>query len=319
MPLFKQKFNMSCLMSKVIAVIDLGSNSFHMTIMKLDDKGKKTTLLRKKQQVQLRAGVDATQHLTKEAMQTALNCLDDFAIELKKHRVDQAKIIGTFTLRLIKDNQKFTHEAQQILGFPVQILSGEEEARFIYQGALLANKSHTKKKNLVVDIGGGSTELILGQGQNIISLCSLPMGCVSFQQQFFADGILSRQNFMSGIAMAKNIIQPYLPSFIQNTWQNCYGSSGTIHTVGTILQHLGWPARIIDQAGLELIQAKLMEMGQVNKIEFEGMREDRKGILPGGLVILMAIFELLKIKKLSVSTSGVREAAIHMLVQEVMQ
>ncbi|MDF2529483.1 MAG: exopolyphosphatase [Gammaproteobacteria bacterium] len=303
-------------MSTTLATIDLGSNSFHMLILRLDDNGRKRILLRKKQQVQLRAGFDHEQHLNQAAKALALTCLQDFALSLKKYQVRHVKAIGTYTLRSINDPQ-FLQEAETALGFPITIISGEEEARLIYLGASLDKNIADNRLTLVVDIGGGSTELILGKGKTILNLTSIAMGCVGFQQQYFAEELLTQQHFERAITQARANLSPWKKIFSFPAWQYCLGSSGTIQTIASLLHQLGWRKGWIDQKGLNLILEKLIAMQSVKNIKFEGVREDREGILPGGLAILIAIFEEFHIKQLRLSQGAVREGILHQLIEEV--
>ncbi|MDF2691556.1 MAG: exopolyphosphatase [Gammaproteobacteria bacterium] len=302
-------------MNRTLATIDLGSNSFHMLISSLDSKGKKRTLLRKKQQVKLRAGIDQEQHLNDAAKATALACLQDFSNSLKKYRVKHAKVIGTYTLRSI-DDAEFLQQAESALGFPIMVITGEEEARLIYLGASSKRNISESHHTLVIDIGGGSTELILGKGKNILSLTSTPMGCVGFQQEYFADGLLTEAHFKQAISQAQDNLSPWQKRFCNLGWQQCLGSSGTIQTISAVLHQLGWKKGHIDKNGLELILKELIKMKTVEDIQFEGLREDRKAILPGGLAILLASFEVLQIKEMRLSPGGVREGILYRLIEE---
>jgi exopolyphosphatase/guanosine-5'-triphosphate,3'-diphosphate pyrophosphatase len=302
-------------MSTTLATIDLGSNSFHMQILHLDSRGRKRTLLRKKQQVKLRAGFDQELHLNASAKATALACLQDFSASLKKYRVQHVKAIGTYTLRSINDPQ-FLQEAQAALGFPIRVISGEEEASLIYLGASrqgIKENEHT----LVVDIGGGSTELILGRGKNILTLTSIAMGCVGFQQQFFAENLLTELLFKQAISEAKTNLLAYQKTFTELGWQNCLGSSGTIQTIASLLHQLGGHKGHIDKKGLDFILEKLLAMRTVENIKFDGVRQDREAILPGGLAILLAIFEVFQIKEMRLSPGGVREGMLYQLIAEI--
>ncbi|MDO8954030.1 MAG: Ppx/GppA family phosphatase [Gammaproteobacteria bacterium] len=300
-------------MSITLATIDLGSNSFHMLISRLDKHGRKRTVLRQKQQVKLRAGIDREQHLSDKAKQTALACLADFSANLKKHKVDYAKVIGTYTLRTMHDVE-FLSQAETALGFPIQVISGEEEARLVYLGASLGININNNHHTLVIDIGGGSTELIVGKGNNIVTLTSLPMGCVGFQQQFFSDGLLTQGNFNAALAEARANLAPIVQTLQGFGWQHCLGSSGTIQTISSLLHALGWHKGYIDKTGLELIVQKLLAVKTVEAIKFVGVREDRESILAGGLCILLGIFEVLNIQEMQLSPGGVREAILHELM-----
>lgn len=298
---------------KNIATIDLGSNSFHMLIGRLDKHGVFRTLVRKKQQVQLRAGIDAADQLSPEAEKRALRCLQRFARYLKKYHVEHAKIVGTYTLRKVNRVGHFLAEAEAILGFPVNVISGEEEARLIYVGATWHDMF--AEKRLIVDIGGGSTELIIGEHRKIHCLHSLGMGCVSFQNQFFADGVLVPQCFDQAIQAAKQKLQRVKARYESVGWQAALGSSGTVVSICNILTAANWPPKTIDRAGLQFITEHLLAALRVKKIHLKGLRSDRQAILAGGLCILIAIFEVFALDQMRLSSGGVREGMLCELIE----
>ena len=300
---------------KNIATIDLGSNSFHMLIGRLDRQGVFQTLVRKKQQVQLRAGIDASGQLSAEAEKRALRCLQRFARYLKKYRVEQAKIVGTYTLRKVQRVGHFLAEAEAILGFPIQVISGEEEARLIYVGATWHDMF--AEKRLIVDIGGGSTELIIGEHRKIHCLNSLGMGCVSFQNQFFAEGILAPHYFDQAIQVAKKKLYGIKNRFETVGWQATLGSSGTVVSICNILTAANCPPKTIGRAGLQFITEHLLEAQLVKKIRLKGLRRgDRQAILAGGLCILIAIFDVFSLEQMRLSSGGVREGILCELIEQ---
>jgi exopolyphosphatase/guanosine-5'-triphosphate,3'-diphosphate pyrophosphatase len=303
-------------MGKTLATIDLGSNSFHMLISRIDKQGRKRTIVRQKQQVKLRAGIDQEYHLSEKTKQIALACLSEFSQSMKKHKVSNARVIGTYTLRAVHDPD-FLKQAEMALGFPINVISGEEEARLVYLGASLGKGISKGQHTLVIDIGGGSTEFIIGKGNNIVTLTSLPMGCVGFQQQFFTDGTLTQENFDKALELARQHVGSIANKLRKHGWQHCLGSSGTIQTIASFLHTLGWRKGHIDQVGLELIMQKLIEVKTVDAIKFEGVREDRESILAGGLCILLGIFQELNIQQMQLSPGGVREAILHELIESL--
>jgi len=169
----------------------------------------------------------------------------------------------------------------------------------------------------VIDIGGGSTEFIIGKGNTIVTLTSLAMGCVGFQQQFFADGILCQEHFDLAIAQARANVATIATTLKKFGWVHSIGSSGTIQTIASFLHSLGWRKGHIDKAGLELIREKLLAVKTVNAIKFDGVREDRESILAGGLCILLGLFQELNIQQMQLSPGGVREAILHELIVSV--
>ena len=292
-----------------LAGIDLGSNSFHLLIVDVDKDGQRKTVLRQKQKVQLRAGLNEDLNLSDTVMQRALDCLKMFSDTIEHHQVDQISVKGTYTLRKIQNPDQFLKRAETILQHKIDIISGEEEARLIYLGATYDNLIESRQ--LVVDIGGGSTELIVGENHHILELTSLEMGCVSFQNVFFADGKLNDINFDTATAAAKKLLAPIAGKFIQIGWQNVFGSAGTIRSVSNILQAQENGKLVeFDLYSLCQIRDQLVAIKQVEAIQLPGLREDRENILPGGLSILIAIFDMLNIDKMILAAGGIREGTI---------
>lgn len=291
-----------------IATIDLGSNSFHLLIVDIDNSGHYQTVLKQKQQVQLRAGMTDNNHLNIKTMRKALNCLKQFADVIASQCVNHIIAKGTYTLRKISDQGHFIRQAEMILQHKIDVLSGEDEARLIYLGAT-ANSSN-RDNPLVIDIGGGSTELIIGKGDQILRLSSLEMGCVSFQNQFFIDGQLTTKLFEEAIATAKKLLSPIIQDFQSIGWKTVLGSAGTILSIFNIVQANKKDYAHITLEDIQTLQKTLIELGHVDAIKFSGLREDREGILPGGLSILIAIFEKFDIKSMSPAHGGLREGIV---------
>lgn len=301
---------------KILAIIDLGSNSFYMKIVRVLSSGHIVEIMRHKQQVQLRSGIDSNGELTAEIEQKAFACFRQFAQYLQKHRVDAVRIIGTYTLRKAKRKGHFLAEGENILGYPIQVVSGTEEARLIYVGA--THKKPLDRSHLVVDIGGGSTELIIGEQNRILASTSLGMGCVSFQNQFFPDGQLTGGQFEKAIQAAKHKLQSVLPRFTTHHPQDFLGSSGTVLTISGVLErYANSPAQTISRAGLDWLYQKLRSFKTVKHIALQGLREDRVAILPGGFCVLFAIFDCFQIDKMTLSAGGIREGSLHELIKSV--
>ncbi len=296
---------------KVLGTVDLGSNSFHLRIDKLYPHGRIQCVLRQKEKVQLRSGLTPDDTLSEAAQTRALECLRVFAASMKAHQVTHSKIIGTYTLRAAKDLDHFLKTAEDILGTPIEIISGEEEARLIYLGATLKSKDQIPQ--LVVDIGGGSTELILGHGKRLDYGVSFPMGCVSFQERFFPEGFLDLASFESGIHAAKQLILKDA-DLRHAQFQRVLGSSGTLQALCHIVHGLGDTYGTIKRTQLHDIITHLIGMHSVSNIRFEGLRADRESVLAGGLCIIIGIFEALHIQTLKLSEGGVREGMLAELI-----
>lgn len=306
----------SKIMTKIFATIDLGSNSFHLLIVKVDSQLRRRIVLRRKQKVQLRAGLDDQGNLT-EIMQTqALACLSEFASDIKRCKVQHVSAVGTYTFRKIETGNQFLRLAQTSLGHPIRIVSGEEEARLIYVGAM--SQKQLAARHLVIDIGGGSTELIIGEHGDMLGLASLEMGCVSFQKHYFADERLNETNLCNAIEGAKQLIAPIKMQFLRLGWEVSVGSSGTIKTIASILREAGWKNGKITLAGLRYLYNQLLDSNTVSEINLPGLRADRVNVLAGGLAILMALFIELEIQELQLSKGAIREGILQELIRELM-
>lgn len=312
MPLLPNRCKQAPPGAKTIVVIDLGSNSFHMQIVKVAADGQVFPLEQKKQQVQLRAGVNEAGILTREAERRALRCLIGFSRILKAYQIDAASVKGTYTLRRIVKKARFLAKAQRILQHPVEVLSGKEEAALIYRGA--CSKAPLVGKHIVIDIGGGSTEVILGNGQEVMELTSLGMGCVSFQDEFFPDKQLTEQAFKAAIKKASMKFSRIKQQYTDIGWDHCLGSSGTVVTIRNIVNRRNNSIRYKDLIDL---RKRLCRFNWVNRIRLPRLRQDRRDILAGGLAILIAFFEVFSIESLTLSMGGIREGAMQGLIESL--
>ncbi|MCF6765514.1 Ppx/GppA family phosphatase [Thiotrichales bacterium 19S3-7] len=305
---------------KIVATIDLGSNSFHMLISSvsgISGNYQIKTLYRNKYKVQLRSGLDAKGNLSEKVQHKALECLAKFSESMLKYNVTDIKALGTYTLRKAQAyNQEFLAEASKVLGQKIEVISGLEEARLIYVGASKMANLETEQA-LIVDIGGGSTELVIGRGCDILELESLEMGCVSIQDQFFSDGKLSLSNFSSAIAYAKEVLQPIVKRYNSIGWQQTLGASGTIRSIASIMKAMHWSQGEISQLLLDGVCTKLMELKDVDSISLPGLRIDRENILPGGFCVLYAIFDLMDIDLMHQSNGALREGMLYEIVDEI--
>lgn len=304
------------------AVVDLGSNSFHLLITQLvtspTDKSI-ITVNKVKQKVRLAAGLDDNNLLTDEAITRGLNCLKNFALYLKSIPVNNILIVATAALRIAKNNHVFFDAANKILPKHIKLLSGEQEAKTIYAGVAhtlsATNNYQYNMKQLVLDIGGASTEIIVGVGCTAQRVVSLNIGCVSFIGKYFTDGELKKENFEQCIASAKNAINTVKKEFIELGWQSAVGSSGSMQAVIEILNQRQ-QSPIITLDFLNEIQHTLINCKTIDNIEIEGLRADRKAVLASGLSILIALFECLNIKTLRLSNGALREGLLFELVPD---
>lgn len=297
----------------IFAALDLGSNSFHLLLARFLG-GRMVILDRHKEQVQLAAGLDAKKQIHPAILQQALGVLPKFAERLRGIPKDHVRVVGTNTLRMAKNADVFLTQAEKILGVPIDIIGGSEEARLIYLGVA---KDFTPgyQQRLVVDIGGGSTELVIG-AQEPHTLESLYMGCVSFSQRFFGDGKLRKKDYKDAILAARTEIQTVAPAMLASQWDEVVGSSGTIRCVQKIIERLVGDA-LITLPALEFVADRVIDAKSIDKLDLPGLTDDRRSSIAGGLAILHAVFLELNIKSMDVSEYAVREGIVHDLAGRV--
>ncbi len=295
-----------------LAAIDLGSNSFHMIVCRYQ-AGELLVEDRLREMVRLGAGLDKKGNLELETQERALACLQRFGQRLSNLSADNVRIVGTNTLRSAKDNNQFIVKASQALGHPIEIISGVEEARLIYLG-VAHGISTDEQRRLVVDIGGGSTELIIGTGFTPEYLQSLYMGCVSFTRRFFADGCITRKSMKRAEIAARVELEPVEASFRKRGWERAIGASGSIRSIRTVVREAGWSAEGITLASLKQLRDYLLEVGHIDQLNIKGLSSERKPVFIGGVMVLLATFKALGIKHMQVSDSALREGLIHDLV-----
>jgi exopolyphosphatase/guanosine-5'-triphosphate,3'-diphosphate pyrophosphatase len=295
-----------------LAAVDLGSNSFRLEIGQLDHGLiRRTDYL--KETVRLGAGLDENRHLTPQAMQQGLDCLARFAERLAGFSRRQVRVVATQTLREARNRDEFVDRARQILGFPIDVIPGREEARLIYLGVshLLAD---TDERRLVVDIGGRSTEMILGQRLQAQEMQSWRVGSVTWSLKYFADGHLTERAFQRAEVAAKAVLEEALPGFAKPNWDTAYGSSGTVNAVADALLAYGWSEGIISRASLDWLLDKLLKAQHVDRLRLEGLKEDRKAVIGGGVSVLRAIFDLLGITQMQPAEGALRHGVLYDLL-----
>ena len=292
--------------TKIYAALDLGSNSFHLLIATF--KADRLVVIDDvKYMVRLAAGLQTDRSLSAESMQTALDALHIFADRLKTVPSTNIRVVGTNTLRAAKNADSFLEQAEKVLSVPIDIISGAEEARLIYIGV---SKDYTPtSKRLIIDIGGGSTELIVGQTEPE-ELESLHMGCVSFSRRFFGDGKITARSYRDALLAARTEIQVITAEMQAAHWQEAIGSSGTIKAVQRILQK-EFHEPYITRRGLEKLSEKLISTGAIDQLKLQGLSERRRPVIVGGIAILHALFIELNIDDMLASDHAVREGIIY--------
>lgn len=298
---------------ELLAAIDMGSNSFHLAIARVDH-GEVKKVASMSEKVQLAAGLDENKNLTEAAQQRGLACLARFVGRLTAVQSNRLRIVATNALRQAKNGHEFIQKAAEILPKPIEIIAGREEARLIYLGV-----SHTMAnsgRRLVIDIGGGSTELIIGEEFEPIHTESLQMGCVAYTKAYFADGEISKSSFEKAVVAARKELYSIANTYKEAGWDTVAGSSGTIKVCRQITVNMGWSneQENLTREGLEKLKDRLLKFKHVSEMEFDGLKEDRRAVLPAGLAILYAVFDVLNIDKLVYSDGALREGVMYDLL-----
>jgi len=292
----------------LFAAVDLGSNSFRLEIGRLEN-GHLRRVEYLKETVRQGSGLDAERNLTDEAMQRGLACLARFAERIAGFKPAQVRAVATQTLREARNREVFLAQACKTLGFPIEVIAGREEARLIYLGVshLLPD---SEERRLVVDIGGRSTELILGQAHSPQTLASYRVGSVAWSMKYFPDGQWTAGAFKVAEIAAKAVLDEALNLYHRSSWDRAYGSSGTIGAVADALETNGWPDGLITRESLDWLLEKLIKAQRPANLRLEGIKEDRRPVIAGGLAVLRAVFDLLQIDEMHPAQGALRQGAL---------
>jgi len=297
----------------LLAAIDLGSNSFRLEIGRYDH-GQIQRVAYLKETVRQGNGLDENRNLTDEAMQRGWDCLARFAERVSGFKKSQVRAVATQTLREAKNRDVFLKKGCEILGFPIEVIAGTEEARLIYQGVahmLPSNHDH----RLVIDIGGRSTELVLGQGLKASETASFHVGSVAWSMKYFPTGEFTEQAFYRAEIAAQAVLEEALSTYPRHAWNKAYGASGTVGAVADILALSGFPEGEITLDGLDWLVKCLVRAGQASKVQLEGLKEDRRAVIGGGVSVLRALMTLLKIDTLHVAQGALRHGVLFDMVE----
>jgi exopolyphosphatase/guanosine-5'-triphosphate,3'-diphosphate pyrophosphatase len=292
----------------VLAAVDLGSNSFHMVVARYTH-GQLVIVDRLREMVRLGAGLEPDGRLNKDVAARALACLERFGQRLRDMRPDSVRAVGTNALRRAKGKEAFMERAREALGHPIEIISGIEEARLIYSGV-----SHTMQpgpgRRLVCDIGGGSTEIIIGEGHEPLQMESLQIGCVRVSEEFFADGRLSPKRMQHARVAARQAIESFRVAFRRRGWNEVVGSSGTVRAIGDCIRELDPASTHIDAEGLAQLIDALCRAKHIRELRIDALSDDRKLSIAGGVAILAEVFEQLGVESMKVSEGAMREGLL---------
>jgi exopolyphosphatase/guanosine-5'-triphosphate,3'-diphosphate pyrophosphatase len=294
------------------AAIDLGSNSFHLLVVRRDH-GELRVLDRIKEMVRLGGGLDEEGNLDPETRKSALDCLARFGQRLRGIPANNMRAVGTQTFRRLKNANEFLLAAEQMLECPIDIISGREEARLIYLGVTQWVEKHTLKQ-LVMDIGGGSTELIIGEGLDPVQMESMQFGCVSTTQRFFPDGQITQKRLRKAQRAVAAELQEIQSLYRKTGWQKAIGSSGTLRSAANICVMNGWSKKGITKQALLTLKAKALSFKRIEDIEIKGLMGQRQPVFIGGLAVILACFEALNIDELVISPYALREGLLQDLI-----
>ena len=296
-----------------VAAVDLGSNSFHMVIARVVD-GHLHVVDRMRERVQLALGMGDDGTIAGDAEQRALACLERFGQRLSGMPAERVRAVGTYTFRRAKNRRAFRRQCEASLGHDIDVVRGREEARILFRG-VAHDLPASSERRLVVDIGGGSTECILGAGEEATRMDSLRMGCVSFSQRFFRDGRITRDRFKQASLAARLEIEPIERIYGRLGFQEPIGSSGTVLAIDGMLRASSRSYDGITLAGLKSLRDAMVERGQVDKLELPGLSPERRSVICGGVAILHAVFKGLRIEQpMRASKSALREGLLLELV-----
>ncbi|HCB3602479.1 TPA: exopolyphosphatase, partial [Serratia marcescens] len=291
-----------------IAAIDLGSNSFHMVIARVVN-GALQVLGRLKQRVHLADGLDSNNVLSEEAIERGLACLALFAERLQGFPADNVTIVGTHTLRQAVNAEVFLKRAAKVVPYPIEIIAGQEEARLIFMG--VEHTQPEKGRKLVIDIGGGSTELVIGEDFEPLLAESRRMGCVSFAQLFFPGGEISKNNFRRARLAAAQKLETLAWQYRIQGWQYALGASGTIKAAHEVLVAMGEKDGLITLDRLEMLAEQVLQFKSFSSLSLPGLSEDRQSVFVPGLAILCGVFDALAIRDLRLSDGALREGVLY--------
>ena len=292
-----------------IAVVDLGSNSFKLQMARI--QGNQLFFHDSmREPVRLGAGLDAQKLVNQETLTLASDCLKRFGERLRGLESAAVRVVATNTFRVAKNAAELIAVCEAALGFPIEVIAGREEARMIFIGVShgLPFAEHSR---LVIDIGGGSTEFIVGRGFEPQLTESLYMGCVSYSRQFFADGKLSEENFKEAETAALNEIERIRTQYLAADWQEAVGSSGTARALGEVLAANDLSHGAINIDGLNKLKEKLLSFKEIKKIDLKGLSADRAAVVAGGLSIMLAAFNALNINSMTTASSALREGVLY--------
>ncbi|MGY0504605.1 exopolyphosphatase [Luteimonas sp. e5] len=297
----------------LMAAIDIGSNSFHMLVARYVDRQYRV-VDRLREMVRMADGLDGHGRLSAAASRRALDCLARFGERISDIPPERVRAVATNSVRVLRDPQSFLAPAEAMLGHAIEVVSGREEARLVYLGVAQAQTCEPGELRLVIDIGGGSTECIIGSGLEAIERESVQMGCVASTRRFFPNGKISRKKWNAALAELGTEFQQFAPHFREVGWQDVLGSSGTIKAIGKICAELKLTKGAITAPALVEVRERLLEAGNIAAIDLPGLSPERQPVIAGGVLVLDAAFAALGIERMAVSRAALREGIIYDMI-----
>jgi exopolyphosphatase/guanosine-5'-triphosphate,3'-diphosphate pyrophosphatase len=296
----------------VLAAVDLGSNSFHLVVARYSH-GQLVVVDRLREMVRLGAGIGPDGRLDKQVAARAIACLERFGQRLRDMNAASVRVVGTNALRVARRKQSFLERAREALGHPIEIIAGMEEARLIYSG-VAHNLPAEPGRRLVLDIGGGSTELAIGEGYEPQLLESLKIGCVSWSQRYFGDERLSPKRIERARLAARLELEPVQARFLKLGWQSVVGSSGTVRAIGEVLRERHPEASAIQADHLEELVAELGRATHGRELRYEALTEERRPVFPAGVVILAEVFDALGLEQMRMAEGALRDGLLYDMI-----
>ena len=298
-----------------LAAVDLGSNSFHLQIGRVVD-GQIYPLDSVREVVRIGAGLTADKRIDRASQAHALEALGKFAERLRGFPRQAVRAVGTNTLRVAKNAPQFLREARAALGFPIEVISGREEARLIYLGVAHSLPASAQKR-LVVDVGGGSTEFIIGTGYEALLTESLYMGCVSYSLKYFPEGKVEKSGMKAAELAARQELAALVKEYRDTGWEEAVASSGTARSIENILRENELAAEGLTREGLDRLRSLLIKAEKADPDRIRGLRPNRAPVLPGGLAIMIAAFDALGLESMKVSEGALRHGVLYDLLGRV--
>lgn len=297
----------------MLAAVDLGSNSFHMVVARYL-LGQLRIVDRIKETVRLAEGLDGQGGLDPSVMPRALDCLARFGQRIRTLPAPRVRAIATNTVRQLANPQAFLMPAETALGHGIEVVAGREEARLIYLGVAHGNPPEPGRSRLVMDIGGGSTEVIIGEGMEAVERESLQMGCIATTRRFFGDGRINRKRWKEARTELAAEFQQFSETYRRRGWHEAMGSSGTIKAICDVSVKMKLTKVSITQDSLAAIRDKLLDFDTLESIKLPGLSNERRPIFAGGLLVLDAAFGALGIERMYVSDHAMREGILYDLI-----